>query len=165
VGVSTSITWRDAIAAQNARLGIQPTPPRPAPAPAKKKVGHVDQIEAQGEIAQRLKGRGQHVAGEMNGIEKRYAAHLETRRVCGEIVSWKFEAIKLRLARATFYSPDFMVKMPDGCIELHETKGHWEDDAVVKLKVAVEMFPEFKFVVVKLTGKPKQWSFKNYGKN
>jgi hypothetical protein len=162
--VSRGITWREAIAAENKRLGIKASP-RPAPITAKKRVGHIEQIEAQRELAEPLGRRSRHVTGEMNGIEKRYAAHLETQRICGAISGWKFEPIKLRLARATFYSPDFMVVMPSGCIELHETKGFMEDDAVVKLKVAAEMFPEFKIVLVKLEGKPKRWSFKTYGKN
>lgn len=145
------MTWREAIAEQNSRLGIKPQPvivPKitadlpPPPIPGR-------------ELGSRLR----HVAGEMNGLEKRYAAHLEQRRMCGEIVTWKFEAIKLKLAKATFYNVDFQVVMPDGSIEVHETKGHWEDDARVKFKVAVEMFPEFKFVVVKWNKNTKGWEF------
>lgn len=58
-----------------------------------------------------------------------------------------YEGIKLRLARATFYTPDFLVVYADR-IELHEVKGHWEDDARVKWKTAAEMFPEFRFVAI-----------------
>lgn len=39
------------------------------------------------------------------------------------------------MADKTFYSPDFIVPALD-CIEVHEVKGHWEDDARVKIKVA-----------------------------
>ena len=160
--VMSSESWRAAIAEQNARLGIKPSPPPATPLPPKKPVGHVERLEERESIAAGLGARPRHVAGEMNGTEKRYAAYLETRRICGEIADWKFEGLKLKLARATFYNPDFLVVRNDYRLELHETKGHWEDDAKVKVKIAAEMFPEFRFVVVTQIGKPKRWSFKNY---
>ena len=84
----------------------------------------------------------------MNKLESRYAREvLDIRQMAGKILSWKYEAIKLRLAKRTYYTPDFMVFTLAG-LEIHETKGHWEDDARVKIKVAAEMFPEFKFVAV-----------------
>ena len=84
----------------------------------------------------------------MNKLEARYVREvLDIRKMAGEIVSWKYEAIKFRLAKATFYTPDFMVRFKDH-IEIHETKGHWEDDARVKIKIAAEMFREFLFVAV-----------------
>jgi len=157
----SSITWKEAIAEQNERLGIKPPPIPPPRAPKKPaaSVGHVDVMAERDELARVLRPR--HVAGEMNGMEKRYAAYLETRRLCGEIAKWRFEAIKLKLARATFLNIDFMVTMLDNHIELHETKGHMEDDAIVKLKIAAQMFPEFRIVVVKEVGKPKRWSFRD----
>ena len=36
----------------------------------------------------------------------------------------------------------------DGTLECHEVKGHWEDDARVKIKCAAEKFP-FRFVAMK----------------
>ncbi len=86
----------------------------------------------------------------MNKLEARYAREvLDIRQMAGEIVSWKYEAIKLRLAKRTYYTPDFLVFSRNG-FEIHETKGHWKDDSRVKIKVAAEMFPEFKFVAVQL---------------
>jgi len=157
----SSITWKEAIAEQNERLGIKPPPIPPPRAPKKPaaSVGHVDVMAERDELARGIRPR--HVAGEMNGMEKRYAAYLETRRLVGEIIGWKFEAIKLKLARATFLNPDFEVVKPDGRIELHDTKGHMEDDAAVKLKIAAQMFPEYRIVVVKEVGKPKRWSFRD----
>lgn len=152
--------WREGIAEQNRRLGIKmtPLPPPVAKKPAGR-VGHVDALAMQDELARSLRPR--HVAGEMNGIEKLYAAHLETRRLVGEILDWKFEAIKLKLARATFLTLDFLITKPNYRLELHDTKGHMEDDAAVKLKLATEMFPMFRIVVVKRIGKPKHWSFRD----
>ncbi len=65
----------------------------------------------------------------------------------GEIQQWEFEALKLRLADRTFYTPDFFVIDKDDMLIIYETKGYWEDDARVKWKVSIEKFP-FKFVAV-----------------
>lgn len=103
----------------------------------------------------RAKVRTKHTPGAMNKTEAAYAAVLEARRLAGEIDSWKFEAIKLRLADLTYYTPDFAVVLPDGTLELHEvkavtTKGAWlwEDDARVKIKVAAETYQWFVFVAI-----------------
>ena len=91
-----------------------------------------------------------HKSGQMNKLEAAYAARLESLKLAGEIADYRFECIKLRLADKTFYTPDFMVLMPDFSFEMHEVKGFWEDDARVKIKVAAAQFP-FKFVAVKKT--------------
>jgi hypothetical protein len=83
----------------------------------------------------------------MNTLERRYAEHLALRKVAGEIAWFAFEPIKLRLAKATFFTPDFFVMLADGELQAHECKGHWEDDARVKIKCAAEAFP-FRFVAV-----------------
>ena len=94
------------------------------------------------------RGRGrQRAPGQMNKTEARYSAHLEMLRTANEIAWYKYEAIKFRLADKTFYTPDFVVMLPDGVIEIHEVKGYWEDDARVKIKVAAETFP-FQFIAV-----------------
>lgn len=107
-------------------------------------------------------GRTQHISGQMNGLEKRYAAYLEVRKLTGEIVDYRFEPLKLKLAPATFYTPDFLILMPNNKIELHETKGGFiEDDAAVKLKVAKLMFNGiFSIVLVKWDKGNKSWMFK-----
>lgn len=80
----------------------------------------------------------------MNKTEAAYSRHLDS--IKGSIiVQWKFEAIKLRLADFTFYTPDFMVQTVSGQIEFHETKGFWRDDARVKIKVAASLYP-FRFL-------------------
>jgi hypothetical protein len=92
--------------------------------------------------------RTRRTPGAMNKTEAAYAAHLEGRKVLGQIEWFAFEAVKLKLAPNTFYTPDFVVMTCDGVIEFHEVKGHWEDDARVKVKVAAELFP-FRFVALK----------------
>ena len=84
----------------------------------------------------------------MNGWEKQYAQVLELRRRANEIEWYAFDAIKLRLADRTFYEPDFLVMTSTGLLEIHEVKGHWEDDAKVKIKVAADKFP-FKFLAIR----------------
>jgi len=94
------------------------------------------------------KGRQRHAPGQMNKTEQAYGAHLDAMYRNNEIAQYKFEAVKLRLADNTFYTPDFLVMQNDGSIECHEVKGYWEDDARVKIKVAAAMFP-FKFIAIK----------------
>ena len=88
-------------------------------------------------------------AHNMNKTEARYAEYLSGLVLSGEIESYSFEMIKLRLAMSTFYTPDFMVvKLPERHIELHEVKGFWRDDARVKIKVAAATYPIFVFRAV-----------------
>jgi hypothetical protein len=86
--------------------------------------------------------------GQMNALEARYGLHLEALRREGKIVWFKYEAIKLRLADKTFYTPDFLIVTADGTFEAHETKGFWTDDARVKIKCAAEIYP-IRFVALK----------------
>lgn len=90
--------------------------------------------------------------GAMNKTEAAYAAHLESQRSCGAVEWFKFEGIKLRLADNTFYTPDFAVMLAGGRLQLHEVKGHWQDDARVKIKVAADLYP-FEFIAVKVRAK------------
>lgn len=109
----------------------------------------------------KIRARRRHVNGEMNGLESRYASHLETQRMIGAIAKWRFEAVKLRLARKTFITVDFWIVYPDGHVELHDAKGFWEEDARVKMKVAAEMFDEFDFVGVTFDRR-KGWEFEKF---
>ena len=86
--------------------------------------------------------------GERNKTEAAYESHLKLLMLAGEIAWFKFEGLKFRLADNTFYTPDFIVMMTSGQIEVHEVKGFWQDDAKVKIKVAAALFP-FKFLAVK----------------
>ena len=97
-----------------------------------------------------IRGRGRtvkRVSGEMNGTESAYAIHLDILKDRREILDYWFERFTFKLADGCRYTPDFVVQMADGIIEVHEVKGHWEDDALVKIKVAAEMFP-FRFLAV-----------------
>jgi|SRR5581483_3168793 len=109
----------------------------------------IEQAWGSGAGMNRHYGRGvRRKPGEMNGLETDYANYLTGLQHAGQIISFYFEGIKLRLAPSTFYSPDFLVMMSDQSLEIHEVKGFWEDDARVKIKVAAEKFP-FKFKAIK----------------
>lgn len=108
-------------------------------------------------------GRGiRRIPGQMNRMEADYAGYLEGLKRAGTVLWYAFDAVKLRLAQKTFYEPDFLVLMADLVFEIHEVKGHWEDDARVKIKVAAEKFP-IRFVAV--TRERGLWVFENLSKS
>jgi len=95
-----------------------------------------------------LIARGALPRRKMNGTERAYAAHLALRQRAGEILWYEFEAITLKLAEDTRYTPDFPVLYADGTLGMIEVKGLMRDDAFVKLKVAAKLFP-FRFTLVR----------------
>jgi len=100
------------------------------------------------------------VAGSMNKTEQAYAALLQCRKDAGEIHHWQFEAMALRLADRTTYTPDFFIIMADGSIVFHEVKGFWQGTGRVKIKVAAELHPWFEFTAVQL--KKKEWVYEQF---
>lgn len=102
---------------------------------------------------QRMQALGRLPAGVMNKTEEAYAAHLEQLKHAGQVLWYKFEGIKLRLANKTFYTVDFFVMPTSRELEAHEVKGFWTDDARVKIKVAADMYPVFKFIAIKKESK------------
>ncbi len=100
--------------------------------------------------------RKRHDPGVMNKTEERFALYLNNRVKVGEVLAWRFESLTFtltRIAHGVRYTPDFMVVFPDH-IAFYEVKGHWEDDARVKIKMAAEMFPWFRWVAV--TAEPQK---------
>ena len=86
--------------------------------------------------------------GERNKTEKAYGDFLYALQVTGEILWYRFEGLKLRLADSTFYTPDYAVMRKNGQLECHEVKGFWQDDARVKIKIAADAYP-FRFLAVR----------------
>ena len=87
-------------------------------------------------------------AGTMNKTEAEYARDvLDIGKAAGEILWYRFEGIKLRLADSTFLTIDFAVLPSSGVLEMHEVKGRWEDDARAKTKIAADQYP-FRFIAV-----------------
>lgn len=102
-------------------------------------------------------------AGVKNKTETAYEQYLTLLLRAGEIVWFKFEGVKLRLADSTFYTCDFAVMSKDHVLEMHEVKGFWTDDARVKIKVAADMYP-FRFKAVK-SGKGGSWVTEEFGQD
>lgn len=94
-----------------------------------------------------LQALGRLKTGVMNSTEAAYEADLRLLKHAGEILWYRFEGMKFRLADNTFYTPDFMVMLADSTIEAHEVKGFWSDDARVKIKVAASLYP-VKFIAI-----------------
>lgn len=90
-------------------------------------------------------GVKRHQPGQMNKTEAAYATHLNLLKSAGKIYQWWFEAIKLKIADHTcWWTPDFLVQLPDGSLELHDVKGNRtivQDDALVKMKSCATQYP------------------------
>jgi len=94
----------------------------------------------------------------MNQLERRYAERL---KADPEIWVFFFQALKFRMADNTWYTPDFVVILKTGVMEVHETKGYWEEDARVKWKTVADMYP---FPFVAITWEKKEWVFERYNR-
>lgn len=90
--------------------------------------------------------------GAMNKTEAAYERDLRDAQTLGDVLWYRFEGLKLRLADNTFYTPDFAVLASDRVMECHEVKGFWRDDARAKIKIAAEMYP-FRFKAVQVLPK------------
>lgn len=111
-------------------------------------------------------------AGRMNKTETAFAAILDAHP---RIAVWRFEAIKLRLADATFYEPDFACIAADGRVvfvevktrwggKRHAGKAGWTEDSRVKVKAVAEIFAEFDFYAAIAPGKRDvAWEFERFG--
>ena len=103
----------------------------------------------------------------MNGLEDRYSKWLEVLKYSDQLVDWKFAPMGLKLAEMKcFYHPDFIVVKDH--FEFHEVKAfskktgkpRYEDDSIVKLKVAARQFPWFIFRMVWYDSILEKWQEK-----
>lgn len=108
------------------------------------------------------RARAAHTPGKMNKLETAYAAHLQARLMAGEIREWAFEPCSFKVGSdRCSYTPDFRVITLDDTLEFHEVKGHWEDDARVKIKAAALQHPHIFIAVTRERG---QWQFEHFNK-
>lgn len=95
--------------------------------------------------------------GEMNKTETAYAAYLDGLVQGGEIHSWKFEPLTLRIShppagQPAKYTPDFLIVASDGTTYLDDVKppGNFSDNAsIVRIKACAELFPWWVFRIAK----------------
>lgn len=94
---------------------------------------------------ERLYALGRLKVGEKNSTEQRYEDEvLKPGMIAGEILWYRFEGIKLRLADNTFLTVDFAVLPASGVLTMVDVKGAAaivEEDARVKMRVAAEAYP------------------------
>ncbi len=109
------------------------------------------QIRSKGTFRKRTSG--------MNKLESDFCQTLEDRKRAGEIVWYAYEAINLRLADRTFWKPDFLAMLADGTLVIYECKGFMEGHALVRIKVAAEMYP-FPIIIVKAIPKKQGGGWK-----
>ena len=102
----------------------------------------VDAMSKPKTAQQRMQALGRLKGGEMNKTEAAYARHLEALKFTGDVLDFWFEEMKFKVGTpACWYTPDFVVQMKSGVLEIHEVKGHWEDDALVKTKAVALRYP------------------------
>jgi len=94
---------------------------------------------------QRFRALGRLKQGEKNKTEQRYEDQvLKPALHRGDILWYRHEGIKLRLADRTFLTVDYAVLPASGVLEMHDVKGApilFQEDAKVKMKVAAEEYP------------------------
>jgi hypothetical protein len=94
---------------------------------------------------ERLYALGRLKTGEKNGTEQRYEDEvLKPGMIAGEILWYRFEGIKLRLADNTFLTVDYAVLPADGVLTMVDVKGAAaivQEDARVKMRIAADTYP------------------------
>ncbi len=84
-------------------------------------------------------------------LETAFMDVLEAAKTNHFIAGWRYEAVKLRLAGRTFYTPDFFIepwRLGERflCVE---TKGPYaREDSLIKLKVAADLYSCFRWLLV-----------------
>ena len=96
-----------------------------------------------------------HKPGEMNQTEAAYAELLEAERLAGQVLWWRFEAVTLKLADDSRWTPDFAVLYSDLSMEFVDCKGGGPIDpnSMTKIKFAADKFPMFGFAQEKKRAK------------
>lgn len=86
--------------------------------------------------------------------EEEYANQLKLKKAAGDILSWSYECIRLRVAESNWYTPDFLVTTEDE-LQFHEVKGFQREAGMLRLRAAAYQHKAFRFFLV--TKKAGQW--------
>lgn len=109
----------------------------------------------------RTYSKAQRRQGVMNATEKwYYEKHLAPRLASGELARVEFERVQVILVhpdkskkrRASTYLCDFYCLRTDGETEMHEVKGFCDEADRLKIKMAAEVFPEWHWFLVQISG-------------
>ena len=100
----------------------------------------------QSDGVKRWQALGRLPKGQMNNTEQAYAKRLDLLKMQGDVLDWKFHAMRVRLANNTWYETDFIVLHKDMTLAIHETKGEYTSEkGQMKIKLAAEALPWFRF--------------------
>ncbi len=99
-----------------------------------------------------------------NKLEQAYAQHLEIEKAAEAIAAWWYEPMRMRIGtsaegRDSFYTPDFMVQLPDETLQLHEVKGRWMEAARVRIRAAAMVYP---FTFLAITQDRHGWHYERF---
>lgn len=101
------------------------------------------------EVPGRIEYRG-HDAVMRNSWEKRFAAHLEALKRAGVITAYAYEPMRFLVGWAAWFCPDYVVRYPDGRTLCYDVKGFQREAALVRIKAAALMYPQFSWGLAKL---------------
>lgn len=113
----------------------------------------------------KLQALGRLKKGEMNKTEARFARLLDVQKLAGEVLWWKFEGIKLMLAKNTSITIDFAVLFADGVLTMIDVKGAkaiFTDDARAKMKVAAAEYPFVFKAAYPKKGEGDSWEYEDF---
>ena len=114
----------------------------------------------------------------VTGIEARFGGYLDTLKAAGIVQHWDFKPRKIDLLprsgpkrRMITWTPDFRVIFEDMRqaeeVTGHrvwrcyiDTKGRWEEDALLKIRMAAVMMPDWYFFGV--TSKGEKWKWERF---
>ena len=91
----------------------------------------------------------------MGKWEIAYSKYLDALIQNGEVKWYKNNHVRFLIGEGAWYTPDFIVVLPDNSVELHEVKGFEREAAIVRFKTAGMLYPHFTWRMVTL--KKGQW--------
>lgn len=82
--------------------------------------------------------------------EHEYHAYLDALKRAGEIRGYRWKDFRVRLVRQDgerdrYYSPEALVWLPDGTMEVHEVKGRKREAGMMRFDLAREQWPCFRW--------------------
>jgi len=115
-------------------------------------------LQSQAGVKPRARGRmlPGHQRGKKNSTEQAYANELDRMKLAGEIIAYWFESCTLTIAEPpnaaiVRWTADFLVLDEFGFLTFVDVKGTRTDEQAqrVKIKMAAERYPQFRFVVAR----------------
>ncbi|WP_175837078.1 hypothetical protein [Burkholderia anthina] len=95
----------------------------------------------------RMRSLGRLRTRKVDAAIEAYGELLATLRLRGDVLWFRANPIKLRLADETYYGPNFAVMVASGHLEMHHVMDAAKNEPLTTVKIAAEQFP-FRFVVV-----------------